>query len=238
MFGKKYSNSRREFLRKGLGVIPVVAIASGSLVTQVVQADSQSTSSTHYNPTFFTTEEWAFIQSACDLLIPEDEYGAGAIKACVPEFIDRQMDTPYGRGELWYMQGPFHPESAPEFGYQLKLAPRNLYRLGISGCDKWCQQQFKKTFAELDKAQQVSVLKQLEGGKIELGEVPSKTFFSYLLANTKEGFFADPQYGGNRHMVGWKMVGFPGARADFMDWVDHSDRPYPLGPVSISGERG
>ena len=55
MFGKKYSNSRREFLRKGLGVIPVVAIASGSLVTQVVQADSQSTSSTHYTPTFFTT---------------------------------------------------------------------------------------------------------------------------------------------------------------------------------------
>ncbi|WP_140918997.1 gluconate 2-dehydrogenase subunit 3 family protein [Limnobaculum xujianqingii] len=233
----KHSNSRRDFLRKGFGVIPVVAIASSGLVSNIAQADSPSPSS-DYKPTFFNQAEWAFVLAACDLLIPEDQYGAGAIKACVPEFIDRQMDTPYGRGELWYMKGPFHPDAAPEFGYQLKLVPRDLYHLGISGCDKWCQQQYKKAFAELDKETQIAVLKQLEAGKIELGDVPAKTFFSYLLTNTKEGYFADPQYGGNRHLVGWKMVGFPGARADFMDWVEHSERPYPLGPVSISGERG
>ena len=27
-------------------------------------------------------------------------------------------------------------------------------------------------------------------------------------------------YGGNRDMAAWKMIGFPGARADFMDFVD------------------
>ncbi len=36
-------------------------------------------------------------------------------------------------------------------------------------------------------------------------------------ANTIEGFFADPIYGGNRDMVGWKLVGFPGARYDYRD---------------------
>lgn len=225
-----------DFLRKGLGIIPVVAVASGGLVSNIAQAEPSSQNK--YTPTFFTEAEWAFVTAACDLLIPEDQFGAGAITACVPEFIDKQMDTPYARGELWYMKGPFHPESAPEFGYQLKLVPRDIYRLGIAGCNKWCQQQHEKVFAELDKETQTAVLKQLEGGKIELGDVPAKTFFSFLLANTKEGYFADPQYGGNRHMVGWKMIGFPGARADFMDWVEHSDRPYPLGPVSISGERG
>lgn len=233
----KHSNSRREFLRKGLSVIPVVTIAGAGLASQAVLADS-STSTAQYQPIFFNQAEWAFVQSACDLLIPEDQYGAGAIKACVPEFIERQMDTPYGRGELWYMKGPFHPEAAAEFGYQLKLVPRDLYRLGIAGCDKWCQEQYKKPFSELDKQLQIDVLKQLESGKIELSDVPAKTFFSYLLANTKEGYFADPQYGGNRHLVGWKMIGFPGARADFMDWAEHFDRPYPLGPVAISGERG
>jgi gluconate 2-dehydrogenase gamma chain len=28
----------------------------------------------------------------------------------------------------------------------------------------------------------------------------------------KEGFFADPIYGGNRDMVAWRMIGYPGAR--------------------------
>ncbi|MDR0807227.1 MAG: gluconate 2-dehydrogenase subunit 3 family protein [Enterobacteriaceae bacterium] len=237
MSDTKHSNSRREFLRKGFGVIPVVAIAGSGLVSNIAQA-APALTSTDYKPTFFNQAEWAFIQSACDLLIPEDQYGAGAIKACVPEFIDRQMETPYGRGELWYMKGPFHPDVAPEFGYQLKLVPRDIYRLGIAACDKWCQQQHKKSFAELDKAMQTEILKQLESGNIELGDVPAKTFFSYLLKNTKEGYFADPQYGGNRHLVGWKMIGFPGARADFMDWVEHSGQPYLLAPVAISGERG
>ena len=93
-------------------------------------------------------------------------------------------------------------------------------------------------YAELDKALQEQILKDLQSGKIAFESVPSKTFFSFLLANTKEGFFADPIYGGNKGMVGWKMVGFPGARADFMDWADQPNVKYPYGPVSISGEKG
>ena len=63
-------------------------------------------------------------------------------------------------------------------------------------------------------------------------------FFLQLLANTKEGYFADPMYGGNRHMGSWKMIGFPGARADFADWAKQPGKVYPLGPVSIRGETG
>src|SRR5690606_40843506 len=74
-------------------------------------------------PTYFTQEEWAFINAAVDHLIPADEYGPGAIEAGVPEFIDRQMETPYGHGQLWYMQGPFRPSPAPEMGYQLRQKP-------------------------------------------------------------------------------------------------------------------
>ena len=32
-----------------------------------------------------------------------------------------------------------------------------------------------------------------------------------------EGYFADPIYGGNRDMAGWKLVGFPGVRYDYRD---------------------
>lgn len=85
---------------------------------------------------------------------------------------------------------------------------------------------------------QAQVLHLLEEGKVPLEALPSSQFFNQLLRNTREGYFADPVYGGNRDMAGWKMIGFPGARADFMDWIDHPGERYPLGPVSISGQRG
>lgn len=33
-------------------------------------------------------------------------------------------------------------------------------------------------------------------------------------------------------MGSWKMIGFPGARADYYDWVDQYGRTYPLPPIS------
>jgi gluconate 2-dehydrogenase gamma chain len=65
--------------------------------------------------------------------------------------------------------------------------------------------------------------------------VSSTEFFALLLENTMEGFFADPIYGGNRDMAGWKLIGFPGARYDYRDWVERHNEPYPLPPVSIMG---
>ena len=52
------------------------------------------------------------------------------------------------------------------------------------------------------------------------------------------GFFADPIYGGNRDMVAWKMIGFPGARYNYLDWIDRHNERFPLPPVSIDRPRG
>ena len=55
------------------------------------------------------------------------------------------------------------------------------------------------------------MLKGLESGEIKLDDgVDSKAFFAMLLQNTKEGYFSDPIYGGNKDMAAWKMIGFPG----------------------------
>lgn len=62
-------------------------------------------------------------------------------------------------------------------------------------------------------------------------------FFGQLLQNTREGYFCDPIHGGNKDLAAWKMIGFPGARADFMDFVNQNGKAYPYGPVSINGER-
>jgi gluconate 2-dehydrogenase gamma chain len=189
-----------------------------------------------YKPRFFDAKEWVFIQAAVDRLIPADSEGPGAIEAGVPEFIDRQMDTPYAHGALWYMQGPF-AQGVPELGYQLKLVPRDLYRLGIAAVNAHCTKTYSKTFDALDAATRDTVLTTLEASKVELADVPAGVFFGQLLQNTREGYFCDPIHGGNRDMGGWKMIGFPGARADFMDFVNQNGKAYPYGPVSIEGKR-
>lgn len=230
---------RRRFLQ-ALAIVPASTLAAGALTTGCTNAADGSAAQVDkpYEPTYFTKAEWAFIVAAVDHLIPADQYGPGAIAAGVPEFIDRQMETPFGHGKLWYMQGPFHTDQVPELGYQLNQNPREVYRHGIQACDDWCVKTHGKAYAGLDKPLQEQILKDLQSGKIKFETVPSTTFFSFLLGNTKEGFFADPIHGGNKNMVGWKMVGFPGARADFADWADQPNVKYPYGPVSISGERG
>ncbi|MEB0039161.1 gluconate 2-dehydrogenase subunit 3 family protein [Pseudomonas sp. MH10] len=242
-------NPRREFLRKTLTLIPVVTVASagfglgsGVVMAQPVAGSTATPppatapSNVVYEPTYFTAQEWAFIKAAVARLIPADEQGPGALEAGAPEYIDRQMSTPYASGALWFMQGPFVADAPPEMGWQSKLVPKEIYRLGIAACDAWCQQQQGKPFAELSTAAQDETLKQLEAGKAAFDSVPPIMFFNLLVQNTKEGFFCDPIHGGNKGLVGWTMVGFPGARADFMDWVERNE-PYPFPAVSIRGER-
>src|SRR5262249_2183198 len=53
------------------------------------------------------------------------------------------------------------------------------------------------------------------------------------LSDTKDGFFADPVYGGNKDMVGWKLVGFPGVAADYSELIARHNQPYPVEPVDI-----
>ncbi|GBR01821.1 gluconate 2-dehydrogenase subunit 3 family protein [Acetobacter oeni] len=188
-----------------------------------------------YEPAFFTQEEWRFLHAACDRLIPQDVYGPSAIELGVPEFIDRQMETPYAYGALWYMQGP-HITGPANLGYQLIYTPRDIYRYGISGACDLCRQMHNTEFADLDPATRDSFLRELESGEHQFGDLPASTFFGHLLGNTQEGAFSDPIHGGNKGLGGWAMTGFPGARADFMDWVDQYGKQYPLGSVSISGE--
>jgi gluconate 2-dehydrogenase gamma chain len=63
--------------------------------------------------------------------------------------------------------------------------------------------------------------------------VPSAIFFETLLANTIEGYFADPSYGGNRDMVGWRMIGFPGAYAAYLPVYTHHGMRFEREPMSI-----
>ncbi|MCB2783010.1 gluconate 2-dehydrogenase subunit 3 family protein, partial [Listeria monocytogenes] len=74
-----------------------------------------------------------------------------------------------------------------------------------------------KPFAELEPSAQDDILQRLEAGQIDLQDLPAKLLCGQVLQHTHAGVCSEPQHGGNRGLVGWKLVGFPGARADFMD---------------------
>ena len=68
-------------------------------------------------------------------------------------------------------------------------------------------------------------------GDVNLQDVPGATFFGHLLGDTKDGFFADPAYGGNKDMVGWKLVGFPGVPAAYATFIGRN-QAYDVEPMT------
>ena len=185
---------------------------------------------------FFSTSESRFIEAATARLIPSDATGPGALEAGVPRFIDRQLAGAFGAGDHFYLQAPF-PKGLPTQGWQMG-APAEVYRLAIPAIDRWSVATYGKAFPTLDPTTQDEVLNALEGGNAQLGgEVDAKAFFSLLLQNTLEGYFADPIYGGNREMGPWRMIGFPGARYDLRPFVSRFGERYTLPPVGLAGRR-
>ncbi len=184
---------------------------------------------------YFTPDEAAFIEAAVARLIPADELGPGAKEVGVPTFLDRQLNGSYGRADRWYMLGPWRAGTATQ-GYQSRLSPAQMYRFAIKAIDAAVRGEHQdKAFAALGPDDQDKILGGLEKDDIKLEGVSGKAFFELLLQNTIEGFFADPLYGGNRDMAAWKMIGFPGARYDYRDYVGKHGERFPLPPVSIQG---
>lgn len=183
---------------------------------------------------YFTPPEAAFVEAAVARLIPADALGPGAREAGVAYYIDQQLAGQYGYAAKMYTQGPWLP-GLPTQGYQLPLNPRQVYRLGIADANDYCRKQYGKTFDALSSAQhQDDLLDLMDGSKIEFPNVPVKTFFEMLYANTVEGFFADPMYGGNRDMIGWRLVGFPGAAAAYVGFIGNHNKAYNVTPMGIA----
>jgi gluconate 2-dehydrogenase gamma chain len=184
---------------------------------------------------FFTPEEGAAIEALVDRLIPPDPQWPGGKDTGCAVFIDRQLAGPYGDSQGLYMRPPFS-EGLPGQGAQSPLTPAMRYRRSLAALDKYCRDAFAgKTFNQLTDQQKDKVIGGLENGQVKLEDASGRGFFDILTQNTKEGFFADPLYGGNRGMAAWKMIGFPGARYDYRDWVERHNEHYPRPPVAIYG---
>jgi gluconate 2-dehydrogenase gamma chain len=164
---------------------------------------------------FFTEAEARAVMAACERIFPGDESGPGATEANVVVYIDRQLAGPYGHDKYRYTKGPWI-ESAPEHGNQRKESPRDIYRAGIPSLGS--------DFAETSAEEQDARLEKIE----------RTGFFNMLRAHTLEGMFTDPLHGGNRNMVGWRLVGYPGPVMSYRDEIEqYHGKPYRREPRSL-----
>jgi gluconate 2-dehydrogenase gamma chain len=182
---------------------------------------------------FFTVDEAKLVGAIADRLIPADELSIGAVEAGCVLFIDRQLAGDFGKAAALYRRGRF-VDGTPQQGPQFRETPAERYRSGPAAFDKHVRSVHGKSFVELDGAQQDMLLGALETGKLALPGIDGIALFGLLLQNTREGFFSDPMYGGNKDMAGWKMIGFPGARYDYRDVVDKRGKKLSIIPISMA----
>jgi gluconate 2-dehydrogenase gamma chain len=151
-------------------------------------------------------------------------------------------------------------------GDQSALDVRDRYRLGLQGMDDYARQLYQKGFVQLTTGQQDRILTDMQAGvpntfdgnaiqaattvpaasggealeRMTTGApgVGAQAFFNLLLSHTIAGFFADPIYGGNQDMVGWSLIGFPGAQLSYANDILNFGVPFTGPTTSLAAYQG
>lgn len=224
--------SRRNFL-KNSGLV-VGGIVGGSILGSFINTPltpDETTSDLDVKPEraytesrmFFTRfEDFSVLIAATERIYPEDESGPGAIGLGVPYFIDKQLAGPYGSNKFDYMKGPVQEVNVAS-SYQTLMTRGEVFIEGLRKLNIESQKNHDAKFYDLEGDQQDELLTAMEAGEIELRGVKGATFFNLLRQMTIEGAYADPLYGGNKDMMGWKMKEHPGIRAGYSDLIEEEE---------------
>ena len=123
------------------------------------------------------------LRAVVDCLIPADDF-PGASEAGVCDYLKRLFET------------DLKDES-------------ELFIAGLDSIELEARARFGEPFANLTSDQQVDTLESIQQGDlITSWPISHQRFFDMLVCTTAEGFYSDPQQGGNRGAVSWVMTGF------------------------------
>ena len=182
---------------------------------------------------FFDAHQRATVAAAMARIIPTDDL-PGAREADTIEFLDRYLsgiDYIYAKpdGSGFETLTGRHAEA-----WQSRIdILRRKYVEGVKDLDRRSQARFGAAFVALKPDQQDEILRDVERGEEEPATTLSPAyaiggptssepalqqtsteveldFFPLLVAHTRQGFYGDPIYGGNKDRVGWQVIGFPG----------------------------
>jgi gluconate 2-dehydrogenase gamma chain len=182
---------------------------------------------------FFNEFQRRTVAAAMARIIPTD-HEPGASEAGTIDFLDRYLsgiDYVYAKPDgtdFVQLEG-----KRAEAWWQRIDIVRHKYLEGIEELNQRSLAEFGDDFADLAPDQQDAILTMMEGPVREqersreeeqsvAGFTPPEPalqqiaaeidldFFPLLVLHTRQGFFADSIYGGNRDRVGWDVIGFPG----------------------------
>jgi gluconate 2-dehydrogenase gamma chain len=240
--------TRRTLLKVG-AVGAAAATTGGALLSREAGGEAAVAAAGAVNTLhFFTQWEFDNVTAMAETVWPTDDLGPGARVAGVGYYIDGQLAGSWGQGHRFYLNGPFFQPQSSGHGYQIPMTPADVYRAFLPGFDVYSKTTYGNPYTALSPTQQTAALTDLQTGKasIQIGgstAFTSADFFSMFRQNVLEGMLADPAYGGNRNMVGWKWIGFPGdpmRRNDpYEKYIFNSkpypfaDKPLPLAPTSL-----
>jgi len=126
------------------------------------------------------------LPAVVDCLIPPDDF-PGAYDAGVCDYIEQLLQTDLAE----------HDE---------------FFRAGIDAINSEAVQTYNAPFAVLTREQQIATLKSIESGAVKTSwPIAPRRFFVMLVNVTAEGYYSDPQQGGNRGCASWVMTGFEDA---------------------------
>lgn len=184
---------------------------------------------------FFTDHEWETIEAAAARVMPTD-HDPGAREARVIVFIDRYLsgiDYLYAAADGSGFLSLAGPEARSARARNADL--QRLYREGVHELDRRSRELRAESFKDATEEVQDQVLEQVSGApkpvpvsltsmevyysRLQGNTDEDKSFFDTLCLHVRQGFYADPVYGGNKDQMGWKMVGFDGPKnlRDTMD---------------------
>jgi gluconate 2-dehydrogenase gamma chain len=141
---------------------------------------------------FLTRAEAATAAAAMGRIFPDDELGPGAIAAGTVYYLDCALS-----GAETHLQ--------------------EHYRSGLRRLDAVAASRFGAVFVQCSPEQQDELIGAMEAGAVpEFGRSPgAPAFFDSLRNHTIEGMFCDPAHRGNRDLVGWKLLGYPGPQPGY-----------------------
>jgi gluconate 2-dehydrogenase gamma chain len=118
-----------------------------------------------------------------DCLIPADDF-PGAHEAGVCDYLAKLFETDL-------------------------RAEAEFFTTGLDSIEREARARFDAPFTNLTPAQQSITLEAIQQGDVLTSwQISPQRFFEMLVCTTAEGFYSDPQQGGNRGAISWTMTGF------------------------------